>query len=73
MGPVALRFELLRQVVHLIGQNPFLGEVVPLVGVGSKRYCQEGHVSLLRCLAVLEPVTALAGRHDVFPLIGAAA
>ena len=53
VSPIPLRFKLLREVIHLISQNPVLREIVPLEGVGSKRYRQERHVGFFWSLAVL--------------------
>ena len=71
--PVALRSELLRQVLHLICQDTFFGKEVPFVGVGFEGHRQERHVCLFGALAVLEPVAAFAGGDDIFPLVGAPA
>ena len=53
MSPVALCFELLREVIHLVSEHAFLGQVVPLVGIWTKGYCQQRHVCFLRRLAIL--------------------
>ncbi len=38
VGPVSLGLEPLREILHLIRQDPLLGQIVPLVSVGPKGY-----------------------------------
>ena len=42
MRPVALGFELLGEVFHLVSEHALLGEVVPFVGVGRKGTASSG-------------------------------
>lgn len=69
MRPVALGFELLGEVFHLVSEHALLGEVVPFVGVRAKGYGQQRHTRFFRRLAILEPVTALACGDHVLPFV----
>ena len=73
VGPVSLGLELLREILHLIRQDPLLGQIVPLVSVGPEGHGKKRHVGLFRRLAIFQPVAAFAGRYHVFPFVAAAA
>ena len=67
--PVALGFELLGEILHLVRQNPLLGQEMPFVSVGPEWHSEKRHVRFFRRMTILEPVTALAGSDHVLPLI----